>query len=63
MTDLERRVRIRLMQDEMDEKMHQMEIEESIAHLMGEGAGKNEKNVKQTKMDLELELRKKMLGY
>lgn len=63
MTDLERKVRVRLMEDEMEERRHQMEIEESIAVLMGKKMNVAEKETKLQQMENELDFKKKMLDY
>lgn len=63
LSDLERKVRIRMMQDEMEEKMHQMEVEESIAALMGGKISRAEKEAMLQQMENELDFKKIMLNY
>ncbi len=63
LSDLERKVKARLMQDEMEEKMHQMEVDESIAALMGEKINRAEKEARVQQMENELDFKKIMLNY
>ena len=63
MTDFEKRIKSRLIEDEYMEKLHQLEMEETIAHINGDRNQLCEINEKKVHLELEMELEKNLLDY
>lgn len=63
MTDLEKRVKTKMIESEYAKKLHQLEIEESIAHINGDRNRICEINDKKVHLGLEMELDKNLLDY
>ncbi len=63
MTDFERRIKTRLIEDEYAEKFHRLETEEAIAHINHDNQQLQEINEKRVHLELEMEFEKNMLNY
>ena len=63
MTDFERRIKTRMIEDEYAEKFHRLDTEESIAHINHDNQQLREINEKRTQLGVEMELEKRMLSY
>ena len=63
MTDFERRIKTRMIEDEYAEKFHQLDMEESIAHINRDNQRLREINEKRVQLGVEMELEKRMLSY
>ena len=63
MTDFERRIKTRLIEDEYAEKFHRLDVEESIAHINRDNQQLREINEKRVQLGMEMELEKRMLSY
>ncbi len=63
MTDFERRIKTRMIEDEYAEKFHRLDMEESIAHINRDNQQLREINEKRTQLGLDMELEKRMLSY
>ena len=63
MTDFERRVNTRLIEDKYAEKFHQLDIQETIAHINHDNQQLREINEKRVRLELDMELEKRMLSY
>lgn len=63
MTDFERRIKTRLIEDEYAEKFHRLETEEAIAHINRDNQQLQEINEKRVHLELEMEFEKNMLNY
>lgn len=63
MTDFERRIKTRMIEDEYAEKFHQLDTEETIAHINHDNQRLCEINEKRVQMELQMELEKNMLNY
>lgn len=63
MTDFERRIKTRLIEDEYAEKLHRLETEEAIAHINHDNQQLQEINEKRVHLELEMEFEKNMLNY
>lgn len=63
MTDFERRIKTRLIEDEYAEKFHRLDTEASIAHINHDNQELCEINEKRVHLELEMEFEKNMLNY
>lgn len=63
MTDFERRIKTRLIEDEYAEKFHRLDTEETIAHINHDNQQLREINEKRVHLELEMEFEKNMLNY
>ena len=63
MTDFERRIKTRLIEDEYAEKCHRLDTEETIAHINHDNQQLQEINEKWVHLELEMEFEKNMLNY
>lgn len=63
MQDFERRIKTRMIEDEYAEKFHQLDIEESIAHINRDTTELCRINEKRVQLEAELEVEKRMLSY
>ena len=63
MTDFERRIKTRMIEDEYAEKFHRLDMEESIAHINHDNQQLREINEKRVQLGLDMELEKRMLSY
>ncbi len=63
MTDFERRIKTRLIEDEYAEKFHRLDTEEAIAHINRDNQQLQEINEKRVHLELEMEFEKNMLNY
>lgn len=63
MTDFERRIKTRRIEDEYAEKFHRLETEEAIAHINHDNQQLQEINEKRVHLELEMEFEKNMLNY
>ena len=63
MTDFERRINTRLIEDEYAEKFHRLDTEETIAHINHDNQQLREINEKRVQLEMDMELEKRMLSY
>ena len=63
MTDFEKRIKTRLIEDEYAKKFHALEMEESIAHINHDNNQLREINEKRVHLELQMELEKRVLDY
>ena len=63
MTDFEKKIKTKLIEDEYAEKFHRLDTEASIAHINHDNQRLCEINEKRVQMGVEMELEKRMLGY
>ena len=63
MTDIEKRIKGRLIEDEYAKKFYQLDMEESIAHINRDNDQLREINEKRMQLELDMELKKRMLSY
>ncbi len=63
MTDLEKRVKTRMVEDEYTEKLHQLDMEEAIAHINHDNNQLCEINEKRVQLEAQMELEKNLLSY
>lgn len=63
MTDFERRIKTRMIEDEYAEKLHTLEMEEAIAHINHDNNQLCEINEKRVQLELQMEFDKKLLQY
>ena len=63
MQDFERRIKTRMIEDEYAEKFHQLDMEESIAHINRDTTELCRINEKRVQLEAELEVEKRMLSY
>jgi hypothetical protein len=63
MTDFERRIKTRLIEDEYAEKFHRLDTEETIAHINHDNQQLREINEKRVQLEMDMELEKRMLSY
>lgn len=63
MTDFERRIKTRLIEDDYAEKFHRLDTEETIAHINCDNQQLREINEKRVQLEMEMELEKNMLNY
>lgn len=63
MTDFERRIKTKLIEDEYAEKFHRLDTEETIAHINHNNQQLREINEKRVQLEMDMELEKRMLNY
>ena len=63
MQDFERRIKTRMIEDKYAEKFHQLDVEESIAHINRDNQQLREINEKKMHLELEMEFEKNLLNY
>ena len=63
MTDFERRIKTKLIEDEYAEKFHRLDTEETIAHINHNNQQLREINEKRVQLEMDMELEKRMLSY
>ena len=63
MTDFEKRIKTRLIEDEYAEKFHRLDTEETIAHINHDNQQLSEINEKRVQLEIDMELEKRMLSY
>ena len=63
MTDFERRIKTRLIEDEYAEKFHRLDTEETIAHINRDNQELCRINEKRVQLEAEMEVEKRMLNY
>lgn len=63
MTDFERNIQTRMLEDEYAEKFHQLDMEESIAHIDHDNQQLCEINEKRIRLEAEMQAEKNLLGY
>ena len=63
MTDFERRIKTRLIEDEYAEKFHRLDTEETIAHINHDNQQLREINEKRVQLEMDMELEKNLLRY
>lgn len=63
MTDFERRIKTKLIEDEYAEKFHQLDTEETIAHINRDNQQLRDINEKRVQLEMNMELEKSMLNY
>lgn len=63
MTDFEKRIKTKLIEDEYAEKFHQLDMEESIAHINRDNQQLCEINEKRVQLEAETEVEKNFLRY
>lgn len=63
MTDFERRIKARLIEDNYAEKFHKLDMEESMAHINRDNTQLCRINEKRVQLETEMELEKNLLGY
>lgn len=63
MTDFERRIKTRLIEDEYAEKFHRLDTEEAIAHINRDNQQLQKINEKRVHLELEMEFEENMLNY
>ena len=63
MTDFERKIKTKLIEDEYAEKFHRLDMEESIAHINHDNQQLCRINEKRVQLEAEMELEKRMLSY
>ena len=63
MTDFERRIKTKLLEDKYAEKFHQLDMEESIAHINRDNQQLREINEKRVQLEAEMEVEKNFLRY
>ena len=63
MQDFERRIKTRMIEDEYAKKFHQLDMEESIAHINRDNQQLREINEKRVQLEAEMEVEKRMLSY
>lgn len=63
MTDFERRIKTRMIEDEYAEKFYQLDMEESIAHINRDNEQLCRINEKRVQLEAEMEVEKNFLRY
>jgi len=63
MTDFEKRIKTRMVEDEYAEKFHRLDMEEAIAHINRDNAELCRINEERVQLGLDMELEKRMLSY
>lgn len=63
MTNIEKRIENRLVEDKYAEKFHQLDMEENIAHIYRDNDKLREINEKRIQLGLDMELEQRLLGY
>lgn len=63
MTDFERRIKTKLIEDEYAEKFHQLDTEASIAHITHDNQELCRINEKRVQLEAQMQVEKNLLGY
>ncbi len=63
MTDFERRIKTKLIEDKYAEKFHRLDTKETIAHINRDNQQLREINEKRVQLEIDMELEKRMLSY
>ena len=63
MTDFEKKIKTKLIEDEYAEKFHRLDTEETIAHINRDNEQLREISEKKMQLELQMELEKNMLNY
>lgn len=63
MTDFEKKIKTKLIEDEYAEKFHRLDTEASIAHINHNNQQLREINEKRVQLEMDMELEKRMLNY
>lgn len=63
MTDIERRIKTKLIEDEYAEKFHRLDTEESIAHITHDNEQLCRINEKRVQLKAQMQVEKNLLGY
>lgn len=63
MTDFERRIKTRLIEDEYAEKFHLLDTEETIAHINRDNQELCRINEKRVQLEMDMEVEKNLLRY
>ncbi len=63
MTDFEKRIKTRMIEDNYADKFHTLDMEESIAHINHDNSQLREINEKRVQLGVQMELEKRMLEY
>ena len=63
MTDFERRIKTKLIEDEYAEKFRRLDTEETIAHINRDNQQLREINEKRVQLEAEMEVEKNLLRY
>lgn len=63
MTDFEKKIKTKLIEDEYAEKFRRLDTEETIAHINHDNQQLREINEKRVHLELEMEFEKNMLNY
>ena len=63
MQDFERRIKTRMIEDEYAKKFHQLDVEESIAHINRDNQQLRKINEKRVQLEAEMEVEKRMAIY
>ena len=63
MTDFERRIKTRMIEDEYAEKFRRLDTEETIAHINRDNQQLREINEKRVQLEAEMEVEKNLLRY
>ena len=63
MTDFEKKIKTKLIEDEYAEKFHRLDTEEAIAHINRDNQELCRINEKRVQLEAEMEVEKRMLDY
>lgn len=63
MTDFERRIKTKLIEDEYAEKFHRLDTKETIAHINHDNQELCRINEKRVQLEAEMEVEKNLLRY
>ena len=63
MTDFEKKIKTKLIEDEYAEKFHRLDMEESIAHITHDSQELCRINEKRVQLEAEMEVEKNLLRY
>lgn len=63
MTDFERKIKTKLIEDEYSEKFHRLDMEENIAHINRDNQELCKINEKRVQLEAEMEVEKNFLRY
>ena len=63
MTDFERRIKTKLIEDEYAEKFHHLDTEETIAHINRDNQELCRINEKRVQLEAEMQVEKNLLGF
>ncbi len=63
MTDFEKRIKTRMIEDEYAEKFHRLDMEEAVAHINHDNTQLCRINEKRVQLEAEMEVEKNFLRY